>query len=463
MLKKSIDLRKYTSCLVPKPALKLWHDFVRPGLPDWSFITIHYLYFLLVCFVASLMFWGSSTPPRAVSYTDSLFLVISAMTEAGLNTVNLSQLNTFQQVVLFVLIIFGSAIWVSIATVHIRKRAFEQKLQELADKRKTKLSLSRSFHISLSKTRRESSDLREAAVASGAVRGRAIANSNGSRRDNTNTNRSDRITFAPLDEEMAPVEHAGVGQCGEPEQSTAGQDELMSLPANGDLSLENRATDRENKPEVRLRIVDPPTLPEKVQFVGSAHHSTRNVGPNNGAPFRRSNTRIFSGGGVGARLDLNNHPRNAIQRFAGIIPVRDKGKRSEKVGGSFVIPEKYLRNFNGLIGRNSQFHGLTEKERRQLGGLEYDALALISYLVPLYFFLFQLLGAIGMGAWMQVNRPYIALQNGLHPFWTGSFFAIVGKNGHSRIATSNSSPECLQQLRHGKQPISDSQVTLKAQ
>lgn len=32
-----------------------------------------------------------------MQYTDALFLVVSAMTEAGLNTVNLSTLSTFQQ------------------------------------------------------------------------------------------------------------------------------------------------------------------------------------------------------------------------------------------------------------------------------------------------------------------------------------------------------------------------------
>jgi hypothetical protein len=69
--------------------------------------------------------------------------------------------------------------------------------------------------------------------------------------------------------------------------------------------------------------------------------------------------------------------------------------------------------------------------------LEYDALCLLSYLVPAYFFLFQLLGAIGVGAWMQINRPDLALQNGLDPFWTGSFFAIVSDMGLASSAASN--------------------------
>ena len=55
------------------------------------------------------------------------------MTEAGLNTVNLSQMNTFQQFILFLLILLGSAIWVSIAVVHVRRKAFERRFKSIVE------------------------------------------------------------------------------------------------------------------------------------------------------------------------------------------------------------------------------------------------------------------------------------------------------------------------------------------
>ncbi|RYP34167.1 hypothetical protein DL767_004394 [Monosporascus sp. MG133] len=69
---------------------------------------------------------GSGVPRTRVgiSYVDSLFLVISAMTQAGLNTVNLSQMTTLQQVMLWLLIIIGSSVWVSIWTI-LRLRSLE--------------------------------------------------------------------------------------------------------------------------------------------------------------------------------------------------------------------------------------------------------------------------------------------------------------------------------------------------
>src|SRR6202012_4173495 len=108
-------------------AAGLWYQRVYQVLSRFSFIQWHYFYFVATSLVASIIFWGSSTPTESIQYIDSLFLCVSAMTEAGLNTVNLSELNTWQQVMLFLLIILGSAIFVSSSVLHIRKGAFEAK------------------------------------------------------------------------------------------------------------------------------------------------------------------------------------------------------------------------------------------------------------------------------------------------------------------------------------------------
>ena len=67
---------------IPAPVAK-FHEHLRPHLPERSFITVHYTYFICTCMVSSLIIWGSATPFRSVSYTDSLFLAVSAMTLAG--------------------------------------------------------------------------------------------------------------------------------------------------------------------------------------------------------------------------------------------------------------------------------------------------------------------------------------------------------------------------------------------
>ncbi|KAG9706880.1 TrkH-domain-containing protein, partial [Aureobasidium melanogenum] len=99
--------------------------------------TLHYAYFILTGLLAAVIFWASSTTTH-VSFTDSLFLCVSAMTEAGLNTVNLSELNTWQQFMLFVLIFIGSAIFVSNFVLQVRRRAFERKFISVIENRARK-------------------------------------------------------------------------------------------------------------------------------------------------------------------------------------------------------------------------------------------------------------------------------------------------------------------------------------
>lgn len=63
---------------------------IRPWLPPLNYITVHYAYFLLVGLAATLIFWGASHPALSIGFWDSMFMAFSALTSAGLNTVNIS-------------------------------------------------------------------------------------------------------------------------------------------------------------------------------------------------------------------------------------------------------------------------------------------------------------------------------------------------------------------------------------
>lgn len=76
--------------------------------------------------------------------------------------------------------------------------------------------------------------------------------------------------------------------------------------------------------------------------------------------------------------------------------------------------DKYFPS-SGLIARNSQFYNLDEDERERLGGVEYKAIHFLSIIVPLYFILWQLLGCLGIGAYVSNNRADTARKNGLNP------------------------------------------------
>jgi hypothetical protein len=67
-------------------------------------------------------------------------------------------------------------------------------------------------------------------------------------------------------------------------------------------------------------------------------------------------------------------------------------------------------------GRNAQFFGLTRAEREHLGGVEYRAITLLAWVVPTYYVLWQLLGCLGLGAYMAHNKADTARGNGINPW-----------------------------------------------
>ena len=370
----------------PEAVARFYRKHVRPLLPDVSFISLHWLYFICTTLLSSIIFWGCNTETK-VSYTDSLFLCVSAMTEAGLNTVNLSELNTAQQTILFLLIVAGSAIFVSSWVLHIRKRAFEKKLGELAEKRaRHSLHLSRTFTFSRTKSRRRNSvNGRENAVASGVLRGRVINDQEPKPDPDDATNR-----LAVYEEGLSATPVL-------PHEIQAEQPEVVPSPigrGSGHITFEDN-------------VRSPVTIGD----AGVLHKTIS------------KSHRPFIAGGVGVR-SMENHPRNS-QPLHPRADVEKLSPNQENTNlGRFGTFDHWIKSRGGLLGRNSQFHNLTEKERRKLGGIEYDAVSVLSVIVPLYFVLWQLLGAVGVGAYLQSKRPEIAYTNGLNPFWTGAFFAV---------------------------------------
>ncbi|KAM0808171.1 putative Potassium transport protein [Seiridium cardinale] len=338
---------------------------IRPYLPPLNFITVHYMYFVTVCLLASVVFYGSSNPRGSISYADSLFLVISAMSEAGLNTVNLSQMTTWQQVMLWLLIILGSQIWVSIWTVLARKHVFEKRFKDIA--RRATLRSPRSFD-----RRRSATDIPLA------------------QRLKTLGSRS-----------KAPPSTDGRGNEHEGRRITAQDAETGILPISGPVSIQKL---REPVP----RSVGQPSaatdlgetaVRDHITFADTAEHQSRatatGIDTGDGPSRRHVSTPD------GARLELG-----PLQR--------------ELSHHQFLTAKK--------VGRNAQFHDLTHDERETLGGTEYRALKVLSIIVPLYFFSWQILGCVALGAWITNVYPQPALSNAINPWWNGIFNGVSAFN-----------------------------------
>ncbi|RHZ49747.1 putative potassium transporter [Aspergillus thermomutatus] len=306
-------------------------------LPPFNFLTLHYAYFIATPLICSIIFWGSATPSRSVDYADALFMCVSAMTGAGLNTVDLSSLNMFQQSILFTLLILGHAILISITVLFVRKRAFQLKFKTVSDR-----SAARNF----------------------------LGQSNPEGETKTHTS-----------------------QPGDPHSAA---DAKAFATENAPLESSNAVGDD------HIRWVDDDQV--TVGHMQPRHHHHH---------------RVFPMAGVGARLDLNNHPRDV----APTLLLNEESDEIPRLKGVLRDTQKYFAS-KGFISRNSQFHGLTLEEREKLGGVEYKAVSFLSVIVLLYWAMFLIIGIVGVGGWLEANHPEIPRANGLSPFWTGAFFAV---------------------------------------
>ncbi|KAK4964122.1 hypothetical protein LTR66_012464, partial [Elasticomyces elasticus] len=371
--------------------------WLRSQLPPLNFITIHYAYFIGTCLLSAVIFWGSSTPARSVSFTDSLFLTVSAMTLAGLNTINLSILNTFQQFILFLLIMLGSAIFVSAFVVHIRRNAFEKKFSDILAEQKTNRSRGRSmsqpgFDLSSSVPRRQM-QLQIEKQSDIVPEDTTPTNADVVPLHGDQTHKSGAADERDL---TPPARRGGPGMNGTKHGGTydgsAVEDDVESSDDVGGTS--NRIG---FSPETNFT-------------------SSRTAGPSPSTAKRRGS--IFSMQGVGA---------NPLSSLRSAFPQSGTLSNGESPRPSGRPIDKLLP-FEGYVGRNGQFHGLTEADREALGGCEYRAIHVLSWMVPLYFVLWQLLGCLGLAAYVAYNRPDTALTNGLNPWWVGAFNSVSAFN-----------------------------------
>ncbi|KAL4818665.1 cation transport protein-domain-containing protein [Aspergillus spinulosporus] len=302
--------------MTPRRCLRLIASGVSTLLPSFNFLSLHYTYFIAVSLISSLIFWGTSNPPRSVSYTDALFMCVSAMTGTGLNSVEASSLTTFQQVIMFVLLMLGHAILISITVLHVRKRAFQHKFKGI----------------------------------------------------------SHALAQRAAQEAPAPT--------------TEDRNEDKSYPAAESAPME---TPTNSSAEINVQLAN-------TGAQGVSHDLPRKVMVDPPSNLKSEDER----------------PRDSYQSVnkAQLLPL-----------GIWRGTQKYFES-KGLISRNSQFHGLTLEERDRLQGIEYRAVSFLSVIVPLYWVLFLCCGILGMGIWLEVNKPQVPRDNGLSPFWTGAFFAV---------------------------------------
>ncbi|KAK6722793.1 hypothetical protein SNK04_001646 [Fusarium graminearum] len=353
-------------------------------VPPINFITIHYAYFIFGSLIFSVIFWGSSQPSQSIDYIDCLFLVVSSFCDTGLNTVNLSQLTTWQQVLLFILFIIGSALWVSFWTVMARKHAFEKRFEDIvrtereARKRRAALRRSKPLGRFISFDKYKTSPA--STGTSGILPGPGTKQKSETEITDTNTNTNDLFTTTK------PIRRA-VTAPGEPISSDSDDNDS-------------------NRTHVAASSRIPPPTPSSGDHIQFAS----NLSPRSGGRDRDS-VSIYR---RNDDTELDRHPSRAS--------VADSDES-----------EDFLLHWKKILGshntsKRGQFYDLSSDEREALGGCEYRALKVMSVTVPLYGFAWQAICGIALGAWINNNRPSAATVNAQNPWWCGIFLSASAFN-----------------------------------
>jgi Trk-type K+ transport system membrane component len=126
-----------------------WLKGLRPSFlspnPHFNFITVHYFIIIGMSLVASILVYAGGK--GNLPYIDALFFATGSNTQAGLNTVDVNTLNTFQQSILFFCCMVTNPISINSGVVFLRLYWFEKRFQGIvrdATSRRATLTMSRS-------------------------------------------------------------------------------------------------------------------------------------------------------------------------------------------------------------------------------------------------------------------------------------------------------------------------------
>ncbi|EKG18928.1 Cation transporter [Macrophomina phaseolina MS6] len=131
--------------------------------PHFNFITLHYLYLILMTILGSILLY----PAGGLPYIDALFFASGASTQSGLNTVDVNKLYLYQQVVLMLVACVCNPIFINTFVVFVRLYWFEKRFQGLVAEARTR-------NHARSRTKSENKEERDLGREEMGVNGRAI-------------------------------------------------------------------------------------------------------------------------------------------------------------------------------------------------------------------------------------------------------------------------------------------------
>ncbi|PTD02476.1 High-affinity potassium transport protein, partial [Fusarium culmorum] len=357
---------------------------------------------------AGLVAFAVIAPYGNINVIDALFFGISACTESGLNPVDVKDLKTYQQLVIYIIPTISHMAVINIVVIVVRLHWFEQRLEQVAP------------HLIRSKAR--SAQIKNPSIPAthdclhigqlGSITADPTLPSRSSTSEPRESLRNDQCDDS-IPERYADVEQGcRIAFNQNLPDHRADATTIYAPPLGGHHHKRSLSRARQNQPgstrylenDTTLMLMPHDTLSATRVGTGvetnprsTARMATRasldsrprvrdHFGLEHTASMERVTSSVFVLGLTRSRSrDVNTGRRDASRPRAPYTHVSDLPQLSSRV----------------TIGRNSQFHGLTVEERETLGGMEYRSLKLLLWISIGYFLTLHILGIICLIPWIQ--------------------------------------------------------------
>ncbi|KAK0186193.1 potassium transporter [Armillaria mellea] len=374
-----------------KEFLKLKNIIASIRSIELTFYRIHFTAFVFIPLLFSGIFYAFNGEFH-INYLDSLFLCYSAMSLTGLSTVNLSTLSLSQQVMLYLLMLMGDITTGSWIMVLVRKHYFRTHCENLPD------------GLNIFPTRKALLASISAPVV--AFRPRDVVPVNDKCAPQLDFHQSMPVeTMSPAANSEEPAQTL----VNEQRRGDGDGDNVLfdvhTFASSSCAATLHLSPVQKHAPAHRVVNFELTPMPE----IGTSVVRT-------GIPLSARCMTVLTG------RDTSGNMRGLWRGWAGPIQHFKKLLKNSAPGvyrkfqRKMIIPyrptlgasrPKWL-NFDLDVGRNSNSYTetLTNGQLEMIGGAEYCALKVLSYLVPMYFVVTQIITYLIFSPWLSITSRY---------------------------------------------------------
>ncbi|KAH7243116.1 hypothetical protein NW759_008367 [Fusarium solani] len=360
-------------------------------MPPINFLTLHYAYIILMSLLAIPILY----PYGNLTAIDSFFFGASSSTESGLNTVDVKELKTYQQLYVYFIPMLTNLGFVNIIVVIIRLHWFRSHLKRLAPQLHPRRQRGGSEF--------DPEDIPDTStIEAPDTAGKlpvAVASGNDARATSENPGQAPVIN----PDSARPIARTTTISF-DPSTEKHKDDTTLYIPSPRDRERGHPIVEETRKARVDVDSDDEAINDNNENQLKPVSSSTSK----NGGPSLRLRRRFSDRDGL--QITAARSMDRVADVAASILLLGSETKPRPRPPTPAPQKQPALNDTPFLsrqatIGRNSQFRNLTSHDLEVLGGIEYRSLKLLVKIVTTFFFGMHLFGVICLVGWIHMANP----------------------------------------------------------